>query len=80
MNQYYPNLFKPLKVKKTVFRNRIFSAPGGMKSFTDHNHLTERVIDYQAHKAAGGRGCCYAGRLYCASYRCCGMESKDEYI
>ena len=54
MNQYYPNLFKPLKVKKTVFRNRIFSAPGGIKSFTDHNHLAERVIDYQAHKAAGG--------------------------
>ncbi len=54
MNQYFPTLFSPMKVKNTIFRNRLLSAPGGMKSFTDHNHLTERVIAYQGEKALGG--------------------------
>jgi len=30
MNPYFPHLFSPLKVKKTVFKNRIFAGPTGL--------------------------------------------------
>lgn len=54
MNPYYPNLFKPLKVKKTTYRNRIFGAPTGLKQVTDLNHLTLKNIDYLKRRAQGG--------------------------
>lgn len=54
MNPYFPNLFQPLKVKNTVFRNRIFAAPTSMKELTDLNHLTRKGIYFFKRKAQGG--------------------------
>ena len=54
MNPYFPNLFSPMKVKKTVFRNRIFGSPTGMKELTDHRHLCIKNIDFLQRRAQGG--------------------------
>lgn len=54
MNPYFPNLFSPLKVKKTTFRNRIFAGPTGLKEVTDHRHLTIKNIDFLRRRAQGG--------------------------
>lgn len=54
MNPYFPHLFSPLKVKKTVFKNRIFAGPTGLKELTDHWHLVTKNIDYLKRRAQGG--------------------------
>lgn len=54
MNPYFPNLFSPLRVKKTTFRNRIFGAPTGLKEVTDMTHLCIKNIDYLKRRAQGG--------------------------
>ena len=54
MNPYYPNLFAPLFIKGTVFRNRIFSAPNMMCYLDADGYPTEPFIEYYANKARGG--------------------------
>ena len=54
MNPYFPHLFSPLKVKKTVFKNRIFAGPTGLKELTDHWHLVTKNIDDLKRRAQGG--------------------------
>lgn len=54
MNPYFPHLFSPLKVKKTVFKNRIFAGPTGLKELTDHWPLVTKNIDYLKRRAQGG--------------------------
>ena len=54
MNPNIPHLFSPLKVKKTVFKNRIFAGPTGLKELTDHWHLVTKNIDYLKRRAQGG--------------------------
>ena len=54
MNPFFPNLFEPLTVKKTVFKNRIFAAPDSMKTLTDHDYLNNRTIDELRWRAQGG--------------------------
>lgn len=54
MNPYFPNLFSPMKVKKTTYRNRIFCAPSAWKDLTDLNHITERNMDFLKTRARGG--------------------------
>jgi 2,4-dienoyl-CoA reductase-like NADH-dependent reductase (Old Yellow Enzyme family)/thioredoxin reductase len=51
--QLYPNLFKPLRVKNKIFKNRIFSAPN-MIYQTVNGTPTEYYISYLEHKARGG--------------------------
>lgn len=63
MNKYFPNLFKPLKVKKTTFRNRIFASPTGSKELSDHNHLTDRSVDFLRRRAQGGAACVCLGDI-----------------
>ncbi|MDY6825566.1 MAG: FAD-dependent oxidoreductase [Bacillota bacterium] len=48
MNQYYPNLFSPLKVKNHTFRNRIFSTPNAVRF---KNHIATSFFEA---KAKGG--------------------------
>jgi 2,4-dienoyl-CoA reductase-like NADH-dependent reductase (Old Yellow Enzyme family)/thioredoxin reductase len=48
MQQYYPNLFKPLKVRNVTFRNRIFSTPNQTR-FRGNFEMA-----YQEAKARGG--------------------------
>ena len=64
MNPYFPHLFSPLKVKKNVYRNRIFFAPTALKEFTDHNHLLDKNIDYLARRAEGGAAVVNLGEGY----------------
>ena len=54
MNPYFTHLFSPLKLKKTVFKNRIFAGPTGLKELTDHWHLVTKNIDYLKRRAQGG--------------------------
>lgn len=51
----YKNIFKPLKVRGTVFRNRIFGAPILPMAMTDeHKRPSERHIEHFLSKAKGG--------------------------
>ena len=53
-NKYYPNLFQPLTIKRTTFRNRIWSAPNMMCHMDANGFPTEYMIGYYAEKAKGG--------------------------
>ena len=50
----YPNLFKPLQVKSTVYRNRIFAAPSMMSFVSEGGRPTEALMGYYRAKAKGG--------------------------
>lgn len=50
----YPNLFKPLRVKNTVYRNRLFAAPSMMSFVTEGGRPTEALMGYYREKAKGG--------------------------
>lgn len=53
-NLKYPNLFKPLQVKNTVWRNRLFAAPSMMSFVTEGGRPTEALMGYYREKARGG--------------------------
>lgn len=53
MNQY-PNLFKPLRVKGVVFRNRIFAAPNMLCYANWDGSPSAHMIGYFGEKAKGG--------------------------
>jgi 2,4-dienoyl-CoA reductase-like NADH-dependent reductase (Old Yellow Enzyme family)/thioredoxin reductase len=50
----YPHLFEPFTIKKTRFRNRIFSAPNMMCHMDANGFPTDYMIAYYAEKAKGG--------------------------
>jgi 2,4-dienoyl-CoA reductase-like NADH-dependent reductase (Old Yellow Enzyme family)/thioredoxin reductase len=50
----YPNLFKPIEIGGTLFKNRIFSAPTGHPDVTLDGNFTEDAITYYERKAQGG--------------------------
>ncbi len=50
----YPNLFEPIKIGDTLFRNRIFSAPTGHPDVTLDGEFTEDAVTYYERKAQGG--------------------------
>ncbi|MCI8598766.1 MAG: FAD-dependent oxidoreductase [Lachnospiraceae bacterium] len=54
MNQYFPNLFRPMKVKNVTYRNRIFMAPTALKELSDHNYVDYHTFDYLERRAKGG--------------------------
>ena len=54
MNPYYPHLFAPLTIKKTRFRNRIFSAPNFIPWVTADHYPDAGFIRYYEAKAKGG--------------------------
>lgn len=54
MNQKYPNLSKPIKIGNIVAKNRIFSAPTGLMSYSPQGHLTADNRAYYEYKASGG--------------------------
>ena len=54
MNKYYPHLFEPFTIKKTTFRNHIFSAPNMMCHMDANGFPTDYMIAYYAEKAKGG--------------------------
>jgi 2,4-dienoyl-CoA reductase-like NADH-dependent reductase (Old Yellow Enzyme family) len=50
----YKELFKPIVLGKTQFRNRIFAAPIGLTHFPDNLHPGAELIAYYERKAQGG--------------------------
>ncbi len=54
MNPYYPHLFEPLTIKRTTFRNRIFSVPNMMSHMDFRGRPDDSLITYFAEKAFGG--------------------------
>jgi 2,4-dienoyl-CoA reductase-like NADH-dependent reductase (Old Yellow Enzyme family)/thioredoxin reductase len=54
MNPFYPKLFEPFTIKRTTFRNRIFSAPNMMSHMDFNGRADDSMISYFAEKARGG--------------------------
>ena len=52
----YPHLFTPIKIGGQLIKNRIFSAPTGLMSYTSRGHLTTENMAYYELKAKGGCG------------------------
>ena len=50
----YPHLFTPYRIKNTVFRNRIFSAPNGTKHKTPEGYPLEFEVTIFESRAKGG--------------------------
>jgi 2,4-dienoyl-CoA reductase-like NADH-dependent reductase (Old Yellow Enzyme family)/thioredoxin reductase len=50
----YPNLFRPIKIGNTIFRNRIFASPPGPSDMTSDGRHSEDAISYYERKAIGG--------------------------
>ena len=69
MNEFkYPNLFKPIILRGTLFKNRIFAAPTGYK-FTDrYGTIHQEAASYYERKAKGGAACVAMGE--------CNVDSK----
>ena len=58
----YPHLFTPIKIGGQLIKNRIFSAPTGLMSYTARGHLTTENMAYYELKAKGGCGVVTLGR------------------
>lgn len=56
MNQYYPNLWSPVKIGGLTVKNRIEAAPVGMSDLTPEGYLTPLNIAAYEVKARGGAG------------------------
>ena len=50
----YPHLFQPIRVGKTVFRNRIFAAPNGCQYLDSRNAPSPDGVAFFERKALGG--------------------------
>ena len=53
-NKYYPHLFEPIRLGKTLFRNRIFASPQDYANLTEENFLTSEAMAFYEIKARGG--------------------------
>jgi len=59
----YPHLFEPLKLRGTLFRNRIFAAPTGYRNMTYDSVWPLEAGDYYGRKAMGGAASVATGEL-----------------
>ncbi len=50
----YPNLFSPITIGKTLFRNRLFASPTGLQYATSKARPINEGISYYERKAIGG--------------------------
>lgn len=57
----YPNLFTPIIVRGTMFRNRIFAAPTGYQDMDREGILPPEAAFYYERKAMGGAACVAVG-------------------
>ncbi|MBR6230365.1 MAG: FAD-dependent oxidoreductase [Lachnospiraceae bacterium] len=53
-NKYYPHLFEPIRLRKQLFRCRIFASPQDFANLTSENFLTDEAIAFYEMKARGG--------------------------
>lgn len=58
MKTNHPNLFKPLKIKNTIIKNRIEASPISVFDLatTPEKHLSKDGIGFYRIRAAGGAG------------------------
>ena len=76
MNQVkYPNLFKPIALGGTLFRNRIFAAPTGFMDNSRFGEMPPEAASYYERKAKGGAaavtlGVCVVDSKYGCSSPC----------
>ncbi len=50
----YSHLFEPIVLGRTLFQNRIFSAPQDYPGVTDNRYLSEEAAYFYERKALGG--------------------------
>jgi len=50
----YPQLFSPIVLGNTVFRNRFFASPTGYQNVNGDGYLNEGAAAYYGRKAMGG--------------------------
>lgn len=50
----FPSIFEPIKIKNTLFKNRIFSSPQDYPGLTSQGFLTEEAAYFYERKALGG--------------------------
>jgi 2,4-dienoyl-CoA reductase-like NADH-dependent reductase (Old Yellow Enzyme family) len=50
----YPNLFSPIRLGGTLFKNRLFASPTGVRNFTSEGFMTPDGFAYYERKAIGG--------------------------
>ena len=60
----YSHLFQPIRLGRTLFRNRIFSAPTGLYDLTPERVPTDDYIAYFERKARGGAASVNIGECY----------------
>ena len=60
----FPNLFKPIRLGNTVFRNRIFTAPTSLYDLTPEGAPTDDYCAYYVRKAKGGCATVTLGECY----------------
>ncbi|WKY45734.1 hypothetical protein Q5O14_06455 [Eubacteriaceae bacterium ES2] len=53
-NCKYPNLFSPIVLGDTLFRNRIFASPTGYQNLNGDGYLNDGAAAYYERKAKGG--------------------------
>lgn len=54
MKSDYPNMFSPLSIKKTTFKNRVLASPVTTNRIVDHGYPTPEGIDEYETRARGG--------------------------
>lgn len=59
----YSHLFEPIVLGKTLFQNRIFSAPQDYPGVTDNRYLSEEAAYFYERKALGGCGAVCVGDM-----------------
>ena len=64
----YPNLFKPIRLGNTYFRNRIFSAPAGLLDLDAMKSPSFDYINYWERKAKGGAASINVGECVVMDY------------
>ncbi len=57
----YENLFKPIILRGTMFKNRIFASPTGYQDMGEENILPPEAAFYYERKAIGGAACVAVG-------------------
>lgn len=61
MKVAYPNLFTPIMLRGTMFKNRIFAAPTGYQDMDKDGILPPEAAFYYERKAIGGAACVAVG-------------------
>jgi len=54
MEQKYPHLFSPIRIRGTLFRNRILMPPIGNWEIVPDNHMGNYCIDFWSERSQGG--------------------------